>query len=77
MSTVVKLSEVPAENAGDAGEADKERRYFELNGMKVEPRFAETTVHSTRPMVPSNRQKIPNTLKEKPEPRKYLLTVIE
>jgi len=41
MSSVVQLSEDPAENAWMLEKLMKEHRYFELNGLKVEPRFAE------------------------------------
>jgi len=48
MSSVVKLSEDPAENARMLEKLMKERRYFELNGLKVEPRFAEKPLYTVR-----------------------------
>jgi uncharacterized OB-fold protein len=48
MSSVVKLSEDPKENARMLNRLMAERRYFELNGLKVEPRFAEKPLYTVR-----------------------------
>jgi len=48
MSSVVKLSEDPAENARMLNRLMKERRHLELNGLKVEPRFAEKPLYTVR-----------------------------
>jgi uncharacterized OB-fold protein len=48
MSSVVKLSEDPAENAKMLKKLMDKRRYFELNGLKVEPRFAKKPLYTVR-----------------------------
>ena len=48
MSSVVKLSEDRAENARMLEKLMKERRYLELNGLKVEPTFAEKPLYTVR-----------------------------
>jgi len=48
MPSVVKLSEDSVENAWMLEKLMKERRCFELNGLKVEPRFAEKPLHTVR-----------------------------
>jgi hypothetical protein len=59
MSSVVKLSEDSVGNAWMLEKLVKERRYFELNGLTVEPRFAEKPLHTARdPWIPAADQEI-------------------
>ena len=48
MSSVVKLSEDQTENTRMLNKLMSERRYFELNGLKVEPRFTEKPMYTVR-----------------------------
>ncbi len=48
MSTVVKLSEDPEENKRMLTVLMNTERYLELNGKKVEPRFAEVPTYTVR-----------------------------
>jgi uncharacterized OB-fold protein len=48
MSSVVKLSEDPAENTRMLNKLMNEKRYYELNGLKVEPRFAQKPLYTVR-----------------------------
>jgi hypothetical protein len=71
MSSVVKLSEDPAENARMLNKLMAERRYFELNGLKVEPRFAEKPLYTVRDLwFQVVDRKFLDSLKEKPKPHK-------
>jgi len=71
MSSVVKLSEDPAENARMLEKLMKERRYFELNGLKVEPRFAEKPLYTVRDLwFQVTDQKFLDSLKDKTKPHK-------
>jgi len=71
MSSVVKLSEDPAENARMLNKLMKERRYFELNGLKVEPRFTEKPLYTVRDLwFQVIDKKFLDSLKEKTKSRK-------
>jgi hypothetical protein len=71
VSSVVKLSEDSAENARMLEKLMKERRYVELNGLKVEPRFPEKPLYTVcHTWLQVTDKKSLNTLKEKPKPRK-------
>jgi hypothetical protein len=48
LSSVVKLSENEAENARMLKKLVDKRRYFELNGLRVEPRFAKKPLYTVR-----------------------------
>jgi hypothetical protein len=68
LTSVVKLSEDPAENARMLEKLMKERRYFELNGLKVEPRFAEKPLYTVRDLwFQVADKKFLNSLKDKPK----------
>jgi len=71
MSSVVKLSEDPAENTRMLSKLMKERRYLELNGLKVEPRFAEKPLYTVRDLWFQVADKnFLDSLKETLKPRK-------
>jgi len=71
MSSVVKLSEDPVENTRMLTKLMKERRYFDLNGLKVEPRFAEKPLYTVRDLwFQVANKKFLDSLKEKPKPHK-------
>jgi len=48
LSSVVRLSEDTAENTRMLNKLMNEKRYYELNGLKVEPRFAEKPLYTVR-----------------------------
>lgn len=48
MSSFVKLSEDPTENTQMLDELMKKRRYLELNGKRVEPRFISNAQYTVR-----------------------------
>jgi hypothetical protein len=48
MSSVVKLSEDPAENTQMLSKLMETRRYMELNGRKVKPRFIPQPRYTVR-----------------------------
>ena len=48
MSSVVKLSEDPAENSKMLNKLMAERQYLKLNGLKVVPKFAEKPLYTVR-----------------------------
>ncbi len=56
------------ENAQILEKLMKERRYFELNGLKVEPRFAEKPLHTARDLwFQVTDKKSLDSLREKPK----------
>jgi hypothetical protein len=48
MSSVVKLSEDPTENARMLKKLIDKRRYLELNGLRVVPQFADKPLYTVR-----------------------------
>jgi uncharacterized OB-fold protein len=71
MSSVVKLSDDPAENARMLNKLMAEKTYFELNGLKVEPRFAEKPLYTVRDLwFQVVDQKFLDSLREKTTPLK-------
>ena len=70
MSSVVKLSEDPAENAQMLKKLMDKRRYLELNGLKVESRFAEKPLYTVRDLwFQVADKKFLDSLREKPKSR--------
>jgi len=71
MSSVVKLSEDTAENTRMLNKLMAERRYLELNGLKVEPRFVEKPLYTVRDLwFHVVDKKFLDSLKEKPKTRR-------
>jgi uncharacterized OB-fold protein len=71
MSSVVKLSEDPAENAQMLKKLMDERRYFELNGLEVVPQFAQKPLYTVRDLwFQVADKKFLDSLKEKPKTHK-------
>jgi len=71
MPSVVKLSEDPSENARMLEKLMNERGYFELNSLKVEPRFAKNPLYTVRDLwCRVTDKKSLDSLKEKPNPHR-------
>jgi len=71
MSTVVQLSEDAEENTRMFNKLMNEKRYFELNGLKVEPRFTEKPLYTVRDLwFQVVDKKFLDSLKEAPKFRK-------
>ena len=70
MSTVVKLSENTEENTRMLNKLMNQKRYYELNGLKVEPRFAEKPSYTVRDLwFQVIDKKFLDSLKEKEKPK--------
>ena len=71
MSAVVKLSENTEENTRMLNKLMNEKRYYELNGLKVEPRFAEKPLYTVRDLwFQVTDKKFLDSLEEKPKASK-------
>ena len=70
MSSVVKLSEDHTENTRMLNKLMTERQYLKLNGLKVEPRFAEKPLYTVRDLwFQVADEKFIDSLREKPKSR--------